>query len=782
MAAHIERKVGTRVRLLLGVLCVLFGGAVAFAQEASTTLTEPMLHDLPVSSNIFSPIETTQADVTSDRFYGGGLNTGRSARIGSFLSSFTQNQFRIGDVNITAPDGSGTPFLSPAVSFWERVNVSTAFMPADFNAPGLGVTFEPRRPGSTWTRMFDASAAGPGFVADSVAGSPPSIEHLRQWLHGGVLLSGPLTKRLGVVVAGDWSKASQFERASTTAVDGESATGLINLVYTGERTELRTVGWAGHTRDVQQQTQTSFHVQTTWERREPRDFSWRVFAGYSQRSSTSAPLAPAPVFDRITDGPIPTFVDTGDHTDSRLSFGVRGTKLRGAHAVRVGFDLGAIGTQVAPGFTGSILELLDGSRARIWNYSSGLADAKRHASSISAFVADRINLGRRFSVDAGITYDGENGSATGGATEIAWQTVLPRLSMRWVVTDFKQIALFAGYRRSADRLTLDILSVGDPAAPVADVLRSTAPFGPIIARVGPGTGGNPDFSAIDPQLMRPTTDELVVGLEARPFGPVRVRFAGIAKRQQHMIDLVDTGAPLSSYQLQGVVDGRPAGDGGDVVLPVYNRLAASFGADRYLLTNPQQEAPTFTGLVFSADASTRKLVLLMGATVSQALVSAAYRGYHVVENDAASGLGELFVNPNAATSARGRPFFDRAYTLKLSAAYHFPADITLGAIARYQDGQPFSRMTIVNGLNQGAEFVRAYAAGDTRFTYTATLDARLQKGFAAGGVRVDLIVDGYNLINLGNEVEERIITGPGFRDITAIQPPRTLHAGVRLTF
>jgi hypothetical protein len=35
---------------------------------------------------------------------------------------------------------------------------------------------------------------------------------------------------------------------------------------------------------------------------------------------------------------------------------------------------------------------------------------------------------------------------------------------------------------------------------------------------------------------------------------------------------------------------------------------------------------------------------------------------------------------------------------------------------------------------------------------------------------------------MGNEVEERVVTGPGFRDITAIQPPLAVHIGLRLSF
>ncbi len=46
-----------------------------------------------------------------------------------------------------------------------------------------------------------------------------------------------------------------------------------------------------------------------------------------------------------------------------------------------------------------------------------------------------------------------------------------------------------------------------------------------------------------------------------------------------------------------------------------------------------------------------------------------------------------------------------------------------------------------------------------------------------------MFVDAYNLVNMGNEVEERVVTGsPAFRDITAIQPPLAVHIGLRLGF
>jgi hypothetical protein len=111
-----------------------------------------------------------------------------------------------------------------------------------------------------------------------------------------------------------------------------------------------------------------------------------------------------------------------------------------------------------------------------------------------------------------------------------------------------------------------------------------------------------------------------------------------------------------------------------------------------------------------------------------------------------------------------------------------PYDITIGAIARYQDGQPFSRMVVVRDLNQGGEAVQAYPNGGTRFTFTGTLDLRLQKGFRLGASRLDVMLDAYNLLTRSNEVEEYVVTGPAFRTSTAIQPPHSIHLGLRVTF
>jgi hypothetical protein len=78
--------------------------------------------------------------------------------------------------------------------------------------------------------------------------------------------------------------------------------------------------------------------------------------------------------------------------------------------------------------------------------------------------------------------------------------------------------------------------------------------------------------------------------------------------------------------------------------------------------------------------------------------------------------------------------------------------------------------------------VRAFPNGRNRFTFTGTLDLRVQKGFTVGKARLDAIVDFYNLATRSNEVDEYVVTGPDFRTPTAIEPPHSVHLGVRLTF
>jgi hypothetical protein len=85
-------------------------------------------------------------------------------------------------------------------------------------------------------------------------------------------------------------------------------------------------------------------------------------------------------------------------------------------------------------------------------------------------------------------------------------------------------------------------------------------------------------------------------------------------------------------------------------------------------------------------------------------------------------------------------------------------------------------------LNQGPAPVRSYANGGSAFTFVGTIDLRVQKAFTVGRAEVAAVMDVYNLPTLDNEVIEYVVTGPRFRTPTALQPPRTVLVGARMSF
>jgi hypothetical protein len=284
-------------------------------------------------------------------------------------------------------------------------------------------------------------------------------------------------------------------------------------------------------------------------------------------------------------------------------------------------------------------------------------------------------------------------------------------------------------------------------------------------------------------LKRPVADELAFGFEFAPAPTTRLQLAAVGRRESRLVTLVNTGAPESSYATFSVAD--PGANTGspedDKVITVFNRLPATFGADRFVLTNSGEDAALSGNLELSGQWSRARFTFYGGATASIAQGPGGSRGYGPLENDQ-SVVADLFVTPNGVPLRRGRLFNDRAFTIKLSGVYRLPGDIRAGAIARYQDGQPFSRMLVFENLGQGAEAVRAFAAGDSRFRFIGTLDTRLQKGFTIGARRLEAILDAYNLLGLTYDVEERAAAAPNVRTPIAIQPSRTFHVGVRMTF
>lgn len=806
----------TRVALASALLCA---AGSADAQSSRFTLGDlapltfvydaDFLASLPNNDSVFPLLETVPASITADRFSSGGLSLGQPARLGGPLSSWTQTMFRVDGVDVTDPTGSGTPIFVPDLRLWRRVRVTTGVPRAESDASGVEIGVELNRPADKWTRSIEGSLSHGGLAGRTPSTEAPALARLDGWDRIAFLASGPFGENGGAVLSGSWARATEFRRAELVPADADRASALFHLRFAAtERHEVRLTGAAERRASpldlrapLGQPQATSAdtvgHVQAVVTNRDTAARPWRVFGGFGHRRRVPTVDAQhVAVFERLVDGPVSALSSLSSTTTRLWSLGASvqpRTRLgRTPHTFDLGTEVKGGSSTAGESFSGLAGETIHGQPARVWSLRDSGRPSARHNLTFGAYVGDQVDIGPRLILDGGLRVEWLTGSADGSTTSLRWWSWLPRAGARWLATDGGALAVFAGYSRLGHRLALDYLAVGDPGASTASVFRWAAPA-PLasavadgrtpVALLGPGTGGRPDFSVIDDRLRRPTADEVTVGLQARLGSNLLLGLSGFARQERHLLELVNRGVPETAYSSFEVPDpgSNVLSPEDDRLIRVFDRLPASFGLDRYLLTNVDGQGASLKGLELQLGIRTGRFTLLGSATAWMGEGPAAGRGFGPLENDH-TVIGELFVTPNAATLARGRLFVDRGYAAKLTGMWRLPSETTLGWIARYQDGQPFARMLVFPDLNQGTEAVRAFANGDSRFMFVGTLDARLQKRFALGPRRIDAIIDVYNLLNLKYSVEEDVAAPPDVRIPTAVQPPLSIAVGLRVTF
>src|SRR4029453_13835534 len=184
----------------------------------------------------------------------------------------------------------------------------------------------------------------------------------------------------------------------------------------------------------------------------------------------------------------------------------------------------------------------------------------------------------------------------------------------------------------------------------------------------------------------------------------------------------------------------------DQLLPIFNRLPASFGTDAYELQNVEHNSARDHGMDLVLErAYNGRWGMLIGATAHKSEGIGGNRGFRPDENDQGV-LGEVFTEPNAETFARGRLFFEGGSVIKWSGVYP-PRG---GPSAACPHRQHFARVVIAPDVRQGVDFIPALPRGLTRFTFAFTLDTRLERQFNLPGARGALTLGVLNLLKPKN--------------------------------
>ncbi|MEQ1912881.1 MAG: hypothetical protein ABMA15_28960, partial [Vicinamibacterales bacterium] len=294
--------VTTRATLL--ALLVLLFTAPVFGQTATSPATIPALgasfpadlvSNLPLGDSVYAILETTQSELIADRFNSGGLNVGGDSRVGGFLGSWSQTLFRVGDIDVTDPSGSGAALFVPDASMWQRINIATGLMPVDIDSPGLAVSLDPRRGGGTWERTITGSGSGGGLAAPGPANQPIPIARLNTFSFGSAEVSGPLSDRSTIATGITVARGSSYSREQLAERASNSATGFAHIVFSpSSDRELRALAIVQHTstpftnwhafQSADAVTRnTAVHLQATLDRHPTDSAQWRAYAGFTDR-------------------------------------------------------------------------------------------------------------------------------------------------------------------------------------------------------------------------------------------------------------------------------------------------------------------------------------------------------------------------------------------------------------------------------------------------------------------------------------------------------------------
>jgi hypothetical protein len=769
-------------------LALAASAAPAVAQSSAYDADE--LRDLPGSREVFSLLETSEPLTMADRWDGGGLYTGEAGRLSARGASWTQTVFHLDGLDVSDPLAGGRPLVLPWHEALEAMDFAIGGARREATGPGPLVALTTVRPRDAWwgTLALDGRFGGGGETA------PPSVARLDHWRRGAVTAAGPLDDRLGLLVTGQTASSARFTRGRPEADPSSVHALLVGLTWkASERDHVRVQAVGQATRIPYtdrsafgdaglQEEDRAFQASATWERRPDSGASWTLSGGVLRARADGDAGVAVRTIERLLDGPAALLAVPGQAERSRVEMaGTFSPAPIGAHTLQAGLRVArgsAVVRPSAPSWT--VAEQVDGFPGRVWEFEQD-AQWRPHIDELTAQVGDTWQAGSRVRVDAALPLH------LARAAGLSWTSVAPRVGVRAQVA--APLTAFASWSRDAHRLPLAAFAFGDPDALRAASYRwndrdgdgrfTPSERGVLISRTGPGA----PTGSLDPSLPRPRSDEWRAGLEATLGPHVTARLEGIARKSRGLWESVNTGVTAASYDQRLVPDpgGDIVGSDDDQLLPVYDRRPASFGRDLLLLTSLSDDDSLYEGVEFQLLAGTPRARIRVSGTAHRSIGAGANRGFRPAEND--QGLvGERRDDPNADTFDRGRLFSDRAYTIKIAGAWHAPGGFRVGSVARYQDGQPVARVVVVPDLRQGADFVMAIPRGRARYTFAITWDARVEKVFTAGRAQVSAVVEVFNLLDNVNETEEDVVTGPGYRTPTLLQPPRTFRGGLRLAF
>lgn len=804
------------------------------------------LNALPNTEALWSFLNFTEPSVVADRFDISGMHSHRQLLIGVRGSSWRQNQTIQSGMTVSHPAGEGA-LVFPDLSTMENIVYSVGRSSNRHTGPGAHLELVPKLGGDELhgqTRLFvQGGALQDTNVIERFRefGITESDERWKHFVNGGFQLGGPLASSgWTYFTALSVRDAEKWIRNYDSPVSGTVAQETFNLA--GEwspRDRFAFYGAMQQRHEPQadaspqvtfdssvRQFQTYRQAQAVWTRalssgvlqarfgragsKLDADFQRNaagqseedLFPGYvvdgvfprSLRNDTE-------VFEMISNtrrGPAPLIApfDAGVW-EASATYATAFDRQGFRHHVSAGANYRHASFTQRNDVMGDVNLLFfqeSPYAVRLLNTPVQTRDRIRQ---VALHASDNVTISR-VSLTFGLNTDFSGGSSSlsdgRSANALGWTNVGGRVGMAFRMTTRRPLIFRAGVARIYDQPTVNPWNAANPEGlgvrlfswndANRDRLFQSEEAGTLLKVLGA------PYTRLDPGLQNPVTSELTVGLTQGGLWRFTFEAFGFRRTTQRLMSLVNEGVPYSSYTpVQAIDYGQDAivHTDDDQAITVFNQKPETLGQDRYLLTNPSGFSSHSEGMELRLRFASARVQADAVVTRYRA-VAATAPGNSVQQNDTSALLG-VFDDPNKAIFARGSTFFDRGTLGRLTATMDLAWKLKAALIGSYQDGLPFSRISVVQGLHQGIVGVNSLQRGPGEAgsdvgpmtTHYETLDLRFSRVFPIRKGSLTATVDVFNVRNLSLPTVEADTTSATekWRFPVRFQTPRSLQLGLR---
>jgi hypothetical protein len=383
----------------------------------------------------------------------------------------------------------------------------------------------------------------------------------------------------------------------------------------------------------------------------------------------------------------------------------------------------------------------------------------------------------RITVELGVRVDVNRGSVPGAGTVFRTMPISPRLGLAWDLAKDHRTVIRAHYGHYADPVYGSHFSFMDRTGIHPDISADV---------IGPNQfieTSREDFAefSLAPTIAQPYVRETVLGLERQLAADLSLQTQYVSRRFEDFIGAVNTQNVWIPVQR---VDPGPDGilgtadDGSPLTLFQLANPSPVIG----LVTNPPDAFRHYDALqVMAKKRYAHDWEVLAGLTfarVNGTVSSGGAFGNALVDHYDLGYLG-VFVDPNHLIN-KAMPSTSTEF--KLEGTYHSSrlGGVNLSGVLRWQSGAPWQRTASFRGLGRNetvlVETTPHYLPAVT------TVDVRVEKTVRLGTSTLGGYLDVFNLINQGVPLGVSALSGPSLGTPLAWNDPRTLRAGVRVTF